>query len=56
MHTSAMEFGSIRHCETGNIAAAFPTGLGQVAVAVDNGKKGPNKKAPWQQVLKGLLL
>jgi len=49
--------GSIRHCETGNIALHFPQGWARTRSPVDNGKKGAlNKKAPWQQVLKGLSM
>jgi len=49
--------GSIRHCETGNIALHFPQGWAKSRSPVDSGKKGTlNKKAPWQQVLKGLFM
>jgi len=49
--------GSIRHCETGNIALHFLQGWAKSRSPVDSGKKGTlNKKAPWQQVLKGLFM
>tara|TARA_X000000950_G_C13639636_1_gene547050 strand:- start:149 stop:370 length:222 start_codon:yes stop_codon:yes gene_type:complete len=51
------EIGSIWHCETGNIALHFPQGWARTRSPVDNGKKGAlHKKAPWQQVLKGLTM
>jgi hypothetical protein len=49
--------GSIRHCETSNIALHFPQSWARTRSPVDSGKKGVlNKKAPWQQVLKGLSM